>query len=205
MALDKAVKDSIILSAISGAGPVGDSIEDWEARVLAGSRQITAILGDDTNIFAKAIEEIEESAKFVALVSLVRPERSSTRGLVYFQVLPRVGQGETPVPTFDFQTVLAHHKAFVAARANGQQYQLPEGLECIRTQRTDAIDGYNLAAQASGLVGHRAVFYKINEPIGNGSKNVRVVRLFKDLGKVESYVVPPKVERPAEAAAVAAA
>jgi hypothetical protein len=201
MAIDKAVRDSIIVAAITGAGPVGPDAELWEADVLRGARRITAILSDETNIFGKAIDEIDTSSKFIALISLVRKEPSSTRGVVYFQNIPKGERGQYPAPLFTYDQITAVHAIQAAARKAGQKPpDLPEGLETIRTQRTDTSDGLLLAKEASSLIGHRVVIFKINEPIGDGKRNVRVVRHLTDLGAYEGYALPA----PAVAAAPAA-
>jgi hypothetical protein len=191
MALDKAVKDSIIVAAITASGPAGDNAEEWEANVLRSARRITSILSEETNVFAKAIDEIVDSSKFVSLICLVKKETSSTRGVVYFQNIPKVENGQIPALAYTYEQVLAVHTEQAAARAAGARpADLPEGLEAIRTDRTDTIDGLLMAKEATGLVGHRVVVYKINEPIKGGSLKVRVVKQLTDLGRIDSYIVP---------------
>jgi hypothetical protein len=203
MAIDKAVKDSIIVAAITGAGPVGDNIDEWEANVLRGARRITAVLADESNPFAKAIDEIDTSSKFISLVSLVKREASSTRGVVYFQDIPKGEKGQHPAPQFTYDEVAAVHAIQAAARNAGQKPpDLPEGLEAIRTERTDVLDGLLLAKEATSLIGHRVVVYKINEPIKGGTLKVRVLRHMTDLGAYPGYVVP--AAKPAVAAVAAA-
>ena len=191
MAIDKAIKDNIIVAAITGAGPMGENAEEWEANVLRAARRITAVLADETNPYAKAIDEIDAASKFISLVSLVKKEASSTRGVVYFQPIPKGEKGQHPAPQFTYDQILAIHAEQAAARNAGQKPpDLPEGLEAIRTERTDVIDGLLLAKEATSLVGHRVVVYKINEPIKNGTLKVRVLRHLTDLGAYPGYVVP---------------
>lgn len=194
MALDKAIRDSIIVAAITGAGPVGDNADVWEANVLRGARKITAVLSDPDSVFTKAVDEIDGASKFVSLVCLVKKEPKSTRGLVYFQDVPRIENGVLPAPRYTYEQVLAAHNVLAAARAAGTKStdmpKLPEGLELIRTERTDVLDGHMMAKEAVGLVGHRVLVFKVNEPIKNSTNNVRVVKHLQDLGVYDSYVVP---------------
>ncbi|QNE48701.1 hypothetical protein F1C58_16720 (plasmid) [Glaciihabitans sp. INWT7] len=206
MALDKATKDNIIVAAITGAGPVGDNAEAWEAKVLAGARKITAVLSDPESVFVKAIDEIDSSTKFVALLSLVKKEAKSTRGVLYFQDVPRIENGVSPAPLYTSEQIQAAHAIQVAARAAGTKSadmpKLPEGLEALRTERTDSLDGYNMAQDALGLIGHRVLVYKVIETMKtNPNLKVRVVRLVTDLGKYDGYVVPVKAAPVAVAAA----
>ncbi|WP_159599155.1 hypothetical protein [Agromyces humi] len=189
MPLDKSIKDQIVLAALSAAGPAGDNAEEHEAAVLANVRQITATLLDDTSKFHKAADEIETASKFVGIIYLVKKEESSKRGLVYFE------EAKGPVaefrPRYTFEQVVAAHQAQVEAKAKGQKTpDLPEGIELIRTERTDILDGLNLARQATGLQGHRALIFKVMEPTRDPQKKVRVLRHLKDLGVVDSYKVP---------------
>jgi hypothetical protein len=202
MAIDKAVKDSIIVAAITSAGPAGDDAALWEANVLRAARKITAVLADESNPFAKAIDEIDGASKFIAVVSLVKRETSSTRGVVYFQAPIRNNneKWENWTPPLTYEQVAAIHAEQAAARAAGQRpADLPEGLEAIRTERTDTVDGLLMAKEATALIGHRVVVYKIQEPIKNGTQKVRVLRQVTDLGVFDAYVVPAKpVAEPAK-------
>lgn len=194
MAIDKAVRESIIIAAITGAGPVGDNAEEWEAKVLRGARKITAVLTDTDSVFAKAIDEIEEGGKFVSLVSMVKKEASSTRGIVYFQDAPRAENGQVGTPRYTFEQIAAIHQEQTAARAAGKKPDaLPDGLEAIRTERTDTVDGRMMALEAQSLIGHRVLVYKTIEQVKNNPNlKVRVLRLLTDLGTVDGYIVPQK-------------
>lgn len=57
----------------------------------------------------------------------------------------------------------------------------PEGLEPIRTDRTDNPDGLRMARQAKSLIGHRVLVFKQMEDAGPDTK-VRVVVHLIDLG-----------------------
>lgn len=199
--LDKSVKDQIVVAAITAAGPVAGNVDAWEANVLGNARQIAAILADETSKFHKAVEEIEESQKFVGMVYLVKKEETSRRGLVYFQEAK--GSAADFRPTYTYDQVAQIHATQAAAKAAGQRpADLPEGLELIRTERTDVLDGLNFAKVVTGLTGHRVLLYKVMEPTKDPQKKVRILKHVKDLGKVESYVVPQKA--PVAAAAAAA-
>ena len=208
MAIDKAVRDSIIVAAITGAGTVGEDAELWEASVLRGARKITAVLSDPESVFAKAVDEIDSASKFVSLLSLVKREEKSKRGVVYFQTLPRIENGVAPVPTFTFEQVSAIHAEQASLRAAGVKSadlpKLPDGLEAIRTDRTDTLDGLLMAKEATSLIGHRVLVYKINEVLkSNPNLKVRVLKHLTDLGSYDSYVVPAKVQSSGVAAAPA--
>jgi hypothetical protein len=204
MPLDKATKDNIIVAAITGAGPIGADADTWEANVLRGARRITAILSDTDSNFGKAIEEIDGAGKFVMLLSLVKKETKSTRGVCYFQEAPKLENGVFAAPRYTSEQISAVHAEQTAARAAGVKPlpALPEGLEAIRTDRTDTIDGLLMAKEASGLVGHRVLVYKVMEVAANNPNiKVRVLKLLTDLGAVDTFVVPAKAAAAAPAAA----
>ncbi|MFE6966804.1 hypothetical protein ACFVAJ_16970 [Agromyces sp. NPDC057679] len=191
MPLDKSIKDQIVLAALTAAGTAGDDADAHEAAVLAHARAITATLIDDTSKFHTAVDEIDGSSKFVAMINAVRKEASSKRAIVYFE------NASGPInefrPQFTLEQVHQIHLEREALRAEKKKLpDLPDGLEMIRTERTDLADGVNLARYATGLTGHRVVVFKIMEPTRDPKVKVRVVRHLKDLGVVDSYVVPQK-------------
>ena len=192
MAIDSATRDQIIVAAVTGAGPVGDNAEEWEVSVLRGARKITAVLSDPESIFAKAVEEIDGAGKFVSLVSLVKKEKSSTRGIVYIQDVPRIEGNVVPVPRYTYEQISAIHVEQTAARTAGNKPDpRPDGLEAIRTERTDTLDGLTMAKEATSLIGHRVLIYKVQEVAKNNPNlKVRVLRHVTDLGRYESFVIP---------------
>ncbi|WAC50536.1 hypothetical protein [Frigoribacterium sp. SL97] len=200
--MDASTKSSIIVAAMTAAGPVGDDAEMWEALVLRNVRNITATLSDTDSNFGRAVDEIEGASKYVAVISLVKKEQKSTRGLVYLQPVPRIEGGVTPAPAYTFEQVLAIHEQQTAQRAAGKKPDdLPDGLEVIRTDRTDTgKDGLLMAKELTSLVGHRILVHKVMETSAKNEKiKVRVIKHAKDLGRYESYALPAPAAAPVAA------
>ncbi|MHB8318095.1 MAG: hypothetical protein ACYDEP_02520 [Acidimicrobiales bacterium] len=61
-----------------------------------------------------------------------------------------------------------------------------DGIESVRTERTDTPLGLAMARRIRRLVGHRVVLWVEVEIIRDGASKTRVVRHIEDLGVVES-------------------
>lgn len=57
-----------------------------------------------------------------------------------------------------------------------------DGVEQIRTERTDRPDGLAMAKRIKGLVGHKVLIFKEIEVMANGNKSA-VIRHVRDLGE----------------------
>lgn len=57
-----------------------------------------------------------------------------------------------------------------------------DGIEQVRTERTDRPDGLAMAKKIKGLIGHKVVIFKEIEVMANGNKSA-VIRHVKDLGE----------------------
>lgn len=58
----------------------------------------------------------------------------------------------------------------------------PDGLETVRTDRTDSIVGLRMARRVRGLVGHRVLVWVELEQMARGDNKVRVLRHIEDMG-----------------------
>lgn len=61
----------------------------------------------------------------------------------------------------------------------------PDGVEELRTERTDSAVGLAMARRCRALVGHRVVVWKDVQKKSNGTGNVRVIAHIEDLGEAE--------------------
>jgi len=57
-----------------------------------------------------------------------------------------------------------------------------DGIEQVRTERTDRPDGLAMAKKIKGLIGHKVLIFKEIEVMANGNKSA-VIRHVKDLGE----------------------
>lgn len=64
--------------------------------------------------------------------------------------------------------------------------QHPDGLEQVRTERTDSPDGAAMWSQIKGLKGHRVALWVEVQEYNGGAAKVRVVQHFEDLGLADA-------------------
>lgn len=72
-------------------------------------------------------------------------------------------------------------RALVTLKTRPSEHH-PDGLEQARTARTDTRLGLAMAKRLTALRGHRVMLWVEVEPIGNGTRKVRVIRHVEDLG-----------------------
>jgi len=58
----------------------------------------------------------------------------------------------------------------------------PDGIETVRTERTDNPLGRMMVRKVKSLIGHKALLYVEVEPISNSTRKSRVLRHIEDLG-----------------------
>ncbi len=86
--LDEQTRNSIILAAVNAAGPVADTEHgSWNARVAQLAASITAMCKPDSPL-AKIVDSVSVSKVFTAIITNVKKEQSSTRGLVTLKAKP---------------------------------------------------------------------------------------------------------------------
>lgn len=173
MATDQVTRTLIILEALRETAPVdGETAREHDARVKAHIYELSARLGGENNPLVAAAGAIDECDVFTAVVGLVKKEKSSTRGLVYLV---------QDASAWTHRSLLEQvHRGFIADRRG---FQFPDGVEVIRTDRTDTPEGLITARLATGLVGHRVLVYKAHETLKNDqNRRVKILRHLVDLG-----------------------
>lgn len=149
---DSAARTQIILAAISASGPRD---EEWFARVVANTRDIALLTADNSDL-SKLVDGLtgEGLKVFPGTITAIRRESKSTRGVVYLNTgTDHVVKGNKRVPQDPF---------------TGQP--VPDGIEFVRTDRTDSEIGRSLAVQCKSLIGHRVLAYMRLEEMANGNK-----------------------------------
>ncbi|WP_028245557.1 hypothetical protein [Pseudoclavibacter soli] len=166
----------VILNALAATEHIdGETSREHDARVKAKIYELSARLGGENNPLVTAAQAIAECDVFTAVVGLVKKEKSSTRGLVYLVQNPDEWTRERLRDEV--------HTGYVAAR---KDYTFPDGVEVIRTDRTDTPEGLLLAKRATELVGHKVVVYKAHETLKNdANRKVKILRHLTDLGPTD--------------------
>lgn len=85
--MDAAIRTQIILASVASTGPVGDDPTDWQVRVAETAARITAMCSESSPV-SVAVEGVERSKVFTAVVEAVRKEQSSTRAVVTLKTRP---------------------------------------------------------------------------------------------------------------------
>lgn len=138
---------------VTGGKGASESSEDYSQRVISNVPVAFDLLTDTYAGPIKAAQSILNSKTFVATVDSVKFERPSTRVVVYLRTRP------------------------------SDTY--PDGIEPARTERTE--NDHNSAAWKLGerlksLIGERVLVWIENQPMGNGTRNVRVIQHVKPIG-----------------------
>lgn len=149
---DTAIRTQIILAAISAAGMRDDK---WYARVVSNARDI-ALLTSEKSDLAKLVDGLvsDDVKVFPGTIIQVKKEPKSTRGVVYLHTgTDHVIGGTKRVPQDPFTKA-----------------PVPEGIEFMRTDRTDSEVGRSLAVQCKTLIGHKVLVHMKMEVMDNGNK-----------------------------------
>jgi hypothetical protein len=73
--------DKVLEIAVTAAGPMGDDLATWRDRVEAAAVEVS-ILADDKSPLQERVAKVMGSAKFVGVITGVKVEETSTRGVV---------------------------------------------------------------------------------------------------------------------------
>lgn len=168
--MDVTTRTNIVAAAVVAAGPQGDDLGTWAAKVQSNAIEIALMAENDSevakvlNVIQGASDANNKTAKaFTGTVISVKKEASSTRGVVTLHTgTDRVKEG------------------------------LAEGQEQVRTERTDNPAGLAMAKKMQGLKGHKVLVFVEIEEYGNGAGKVRVLRHVRDLGVDPEFAEQPK-------------
>lgn len=166
--MDDTTRTSIIIAAVTAAGPVPALLDEdgrpvlntrnkpvldraaWSLSVEQLATTITALTAP-TSSLSKVVNAVAEAKVFTGTVLGCKKESSSTRGIVTLKT-----------------RVSDHH---------------PDGTEVARTERTDNPAGKAMAQMfRNDLVGHKVVVWVQVEQMAGSTNKVRVIRHVEDLG-----------------------
>lgn len=78
---------SIILGAVSMAGPITEDVENWDRTVRNGIKRLSSMLGENSGE-SRLISMLDEAKKFPATVLYVGKENTSGRGFIVLKTKP---------------------------------------------------------------------------------------------------------------------
>lgn len=169
MEMTEAKRESLILSAVGMAGPVGDSRTEWTGRVNTGIKDLLLMLGDRSDQRTIIDEMTQDKNRFVGTIVGIELEKSSQRAVVGL------------------------YTGVTTKRPNGVETIRTNRLDSSQ----DARDLANYIAEE--LIGHRVLAFKYMEVDKNDSetkyrKLVHVVDLGEsnediDIDELEDFVI----------------
>lgn len=165
---DASVRTQVILAAIAASG---ERDEAWMSRVISNTRDI-ALLTSERSDLAKLVDNLLDPGVkvFPGTVVGVKREAASTRAVVFLDTgTDHVIKGNKRVPINPFT-----------------KEPVEEGIEFVRTDRTDTELGLSLARQVKALKGHRVLVFMKMEEMSNGNK-VRTLIGLVDQGADPNY------------------
>lgn len=168
--MDAPTRTSIILAAVTAAGPIGSDPSAWHGEVAGLVGSITAMTAEGSEL-SKIIDGMTgpNSKVFRGHLVNVRRQDSSTRGIAtLFTGTERIFEG------------------------------VPAGCEEVRTERTDNPIGLAMAQRLGSLIGHEVVIWVEVQDFKSGqdTKKMRVVHHAQSLGlSREPMAVQAKAQR----------
>lgn len=150
--LSAETRQSLILGAVSMAGPVGEDSLAWESTVKTNVKRLTGMMSEYSPV-GKVITMLEESKKFPATVLYLGKEPKTNRGFVVLKTKP---SDQNP-------------EGIETARTEIVDWDGKTG------------EAFNFAKHVRGLTGHR-VFVYIEMQTAKNDRKVRVLQHIEDLG-----------------------
>ena len=150
--LSTEIRQSLILGAVSMAGPVGDNRLAWESTVKSNIKSLTGMMSEYSPV-GKTITMLEEAKKFPATVLFLGKEPKTNRAFVVFKTKP---SDQNP-------------EGIETARTEIVDWAAKSG------------EAYDFAKHVRSLTGHR-VFVYIEMQTAKNDRKVRVLQHIEDLG-----------------------
>lgn len=186
-------RDAMVLAAIQMTGPLVE-----KAPVFSGTIELTPPLADeDIDPDSEDAADWEGSLRVVGTKSSY-PEWAALVKRNFLRVRMMM---EDDSPLVESLEVLDRCRVFDANVVSVEKEERstrglvtlksapssfhPDGLEQVRTERTDSADGRLMAQEMYNLIGHRVRIWIEKVTFSNGGKNgeVRIVRFVQDLGE----------------------
>lgn len=151
--LSAETRQSLILGAVSMAGPVGEDSLAWESTVMKNVKRLTGMMSEYSPV-GKVITMLEESKKFPATVLYLGKEPKTNRGFVVLKTKPS-DQNPEGIETARTEIVDWAGKA-------GESYEF--------------------AKHVRSLTGHRVFVYIEMQEAKTSGRKVRILQHIEDLG-----------------------
>lgn len=174
--MDDAIRAQIIMAAVTSTPPVTEPLKNregdivateqelWQEQVASRARSISVMVGARSPI-GRQLEVMGAAGD---------PDNDSAKIIV--GTILRINREESST------------RGVVTMKTRVHEEFAPEGLEQVRTERTDTAAGLLMSLRVRNeLIGHRVMAYVEMQQIPNTKKKTRVVIHFEDLGLDENF------------------